>query len=299
MKLRHFLHSLLFVHITVAVCLIPIGAGVLICSMLLLDDTSPLRIASYIAAFYALLVWCLRAPRIIRFFASLKRRSRLISSWGSDVRIRINITLGVGVTFNTAYAALLLGMGIRHRSAWFCTLAAYYVMLAAMRYFLVRHTLRHRPGEHMQRELKYYRACAVIFLIMNIALSAMMLIMIRENGAARHHEITTIAMAAYTFTALTLAAVNVVKYRKYNSPAMSAAKAVSLAAACVSMLTLENTMLSTFGSGSMSPQTRVLFLSLSGGAVSALIIAMAIYMLVKSSNEMKKTEARYGKPQNL
>ncbi len=290
MKAKKIINALLFPHTAIMILLIPLGAGLLTYSMLKLDDTSPVRIGAYVIAFYALLVWCLRAPRIIRFFADFKNGNKYIVKWTRDVHLRINVTLSANVLWNGAYAALQLGTGIYHRSSWFYTLAAYYAMLAVMRFFLVRYTLRHRPGENMRRELKNYRACGVIFLIMNTALSGMMLHMIRENRVMRHHEVTTIAMAAYTFLTLTLAIINVIRYRKYNSPAMSAAKAVSLAAACVSMLTLENTMLTTFDKSNMTPQVRLLFLSLSGGVISAFIIAMAIYMLVESTRKIKESE---------
>ena len=94
-------------------------------------------------------------------------------------------------------------------------------------------------------------------------------------------------MAAYTFGSLTLAVVNVVKYRKYNSPVYSASKAISLASACVSMLTLESTMLTTFNDGSMDLTTRRIMLGASGGVISIFIIAMAIYMIVRGSKKIK------------
>jgi hypothetical protein len=61
-----------------------------------------------------------------------------------------------------------------------------------------------------------------------------------------HHQITTITIAAYTFTSLTLSIINLVKYKKYNSPIYNTAKTISLIAACVSMITLTTTMLTTF-----------------------------------------------------
>jgi len=78
-----------------------------------------------------------------------------------------------------------------------------------------------------------------------------------------------------------------VKYRKFNSPVYSASKAISLAAACVSMLTLESTMLTTFNDGTMDELTRRLFLGLSGGVISVFIIVMAIYMIVQSNKKLK------------
>ena len=92
-------------------------------------------------------------------------------------------------------------------------------------------------------------------------------------------------MAAYTFTSFTLAVVNMVKYRKYNSPVYSASKAISFAAACVSMLTLESTMLTTFGDGTMSMTGRRILLGVSGGVISAFSNAMAIYMIVQGTKK--------------
>ena len=164
-----------------------------------------------------------------------------------------------------------------------------------MRCSLVWHTLRYTPGEQMQQELVRYRTCGWVFLLMNLALSGVMFYRIYENRFVQHHEITTIAMATYTFAMLTVAIVNVVRYRKYNSPVLSSAKAISLAAACVSMLTLESSMLASFNKGTLSQKTIRIFLALSGGAVSAFIVGMAVYMIVQASRKLKSLEVSHGK----
>lgn len=281
--------ALLFPHPAVLALVIPAAAVGLTGAMLYLKDTDPLRIGAYVLAFYALVAGCARVPRVIGRGRQFKRENRYLRRWSQDPRLRANVTLSGNVLWNGAYSALQLGLGIYHRSAWFYSLAAYYGLLAAMRLDLVRHTLRHEPGEKMARELRHYRGCGWVFLGMNLALSGMMFYMIRENRLVRHHEITTIAMAAYTFTTLTMAIVNVIRYRKYNSPALSAGKAISLAAAGVSMLTLESTMLATFGE-EMAAWTRVAFLGLSGGAVAALIVVMAIYMIVEGNRKLQRLE---------
>ena len=124
---------------------------------------------------------------------------------------------------------------------------------------------------------------------MNLALTLMIFFMVYWNRTFIHHEITTIAMATYTFIAFTMAIVNMVRYRKYNSPVFSASKAISLAAACVSMVTLTTTMLTTFGESDKLFFRRIMLGSL-GGAVSAVIIAMAIYMIVRATRTLKKIE---------
>lgn len=282
--------ALLYPHPAVLLLLLPISAVFLVVSMLRRAESDPVRIASYVLAFYTLTLWCVRIPALLRFFHSLKQENRYLRRWLDDPGLRTNVTLSIHVLWNGAYAALQLATGIYHRTVWFYSLAAYYTMLAVMRLFLVRHTLRHRPGEKLRRELLRYRACGWIFLLMNLALSGMMLTMIREERVMHHHEVTTIAMAAYTFTTLTVAIVNVVRYRKYQSPALSASKAISLAAACVSLLTLENTMLTTFRSAQMKPGTRLLFLGFSGGAVSVFLVMMAVYMIRQSSQKLNCME---------
>ena len=282
--------SLLFPPAAVLILLPPISAAGLVYSMLRLEEASPVRIGSYVLAFYALTIFCARIPKLVCVLRNFKNENRYVKRWAGDVRLRTNVTLAGSAFWNAAYGALQLGLGIYHRSAWFYSLAAYYATLALMRGFLVRHTLRRKPGEQMQQELLRYRACGWVFLLTNLALSGMMFYMIYESRVTRHGEIVTITMAAYTFTTLTMAIINVIRYRKFNSPAVSAAKAISLAAACVSMLTLENTMLTTFRSETMTPEKARLFLGLSGGAVSIFIIAMAIYMIVQANRKLKSME---------
>lgn len=287
--------ALLFPHIAILILLLMLAVPLMLYGMLVLGNEHPLTIASYVLAFYTLSIWCIRMPKIIRYWKNFKTENKYARLWLGDVQLRMKVTLTGNVIWNGAYAALQLGLGIYHRSPWFYSLAGYYFCLALMRFFLAKHTVRHKPGEEMRRELAYYRICGWIFLVMNLALSGMMLYMIHENRMVRHHEITTITMAAYTFTSLTMAIINVVRYRRYNSPVFSASKAISLAAACVSMLTLESTMLVTFNNQEMTAQTRTLFLALSGGAVSLFIITMAIYMIVNATGKMNSLETNYGK----
>lgn len=282
--------ALLFPHTVCLIVLLPAAAYALAYSMLSYDENHPFCIAAYVLSAYTLTIWCVRIPEILRFVRSVKAENKYLRRWLGDVRLRVLVTLSGNVLWNSAYAVLQLGLGIYHRSAWFYALAAYYFSLALMRLFLVRHTRRHKPGVQMQQELRHYRTCGWVFLFTNLALSAMIFHMIYENRLVRHHEITTIAMAAYTFTSLTMAIINVVRYRQYNSPVFSASKAISLATACVSLLTLEGTMLTTFADEHMTPRLQQLFLTLSGGAISIFIVIMAIYMILKANQNMKYLE---------
>ncbi len=279
--------AVLFPHMAIMIILIPISTVLLVYSMVFMGTESPVAIVSYVLAFYTLAVWCFKIPYLIRFFKEFKNENKYARRWQDDTRLRVNISLYGALIWNTAYGVFHLGLGFWHHTFWFYSIAAYYIFLAVMRFFLLWHTSRYTPGEKMKEELKKYRACGVIFLFMNLTLGLIIFFMIYWNRTFIHHEITTITMAAYTFTSLTVAIINVVKYRKFNSPVYSASKAISLASACVSMLTLETTMLTTFGDETMTLTQRRIFLGISGGAISAFVIAMAIYMIVKSNKKIK------------
>ena len=277
----------LFPHIAIMIILIPIATVFLVYSMVFVGTESLVAILSYVLAFYTLLVWSMRVSDLIRFFRSFKNENKYARRWLDDAHLRVNTSLYGGLLWNTAYALLQLGMGFWHHTFWFYSLAGYYVILAVMRFFLVRYTTKNKPGEKRRDELIRYRACGIVFLVMNLTLSVMIFFMVYWNRTFEHHEITTIALAAYTFTAFTKAIINIIKYRKYNSPVYSAAKAISLASACVSMLTLEATMLTTFNDGSIDLTGRRILLGCTGAAVSIFIIVMAIYMIVQSTKTLR------------
>ena len=288
--------ALLFPHIVMMIILVPIATVLLVGSMVFVGTESPIAIVSYVVAAYTLTVWCVKIPHLIRFFKNFKNENKYVRIWHDDARLRLSITLYGSLIWNALYGIFQLWLGFYHHTFWFYSLGAYYICLAVMRLFLVKHIRRYAPAEKMVDELKKYRACGVVFLFMNLALALIIFFMIYWNRTFEHHMITAIAMAAYSFTALTAAIVNVIKYRKYNSPVISASKVISFAAALVSMLTLESTMLTAFGQGTMTELERNLMLGATGGVISLLIVSMAIYMITVGTKKLKqlKTEVKNG-----
>jgi len=296
MSIKKIGRALLYPHIVIMILLIPISTVLLVGSMVFVGTDSPIAIISYVLSAYTLTVWCFKIPYLIRFWKTFKNENKFAVKWQEDTRLRVNVSLYFSLVWNALYGIFQLWLGFYHNTFWFYSLGTYYICLAVMRFFLVRHTTRFAPGEKMQSELEKYRACGIIFLVMNVALSLIVFFMVYFNRTFEHHMITTIAMAAYTFTSFALAITSVIKYRKYNSPVFSASKAISLAAALVSMLTLESTMLTTFSDGTMTALEQKWLLGATGGTISLLIVAAAIYMIVVGTKKLKqlKTEVNNG-----
>ena len=289
--------ALLFPHIAIMILLVPLATVLLVGSMVFVGTESVIAYISYVLAAYTLTVWCFKLPYLIKFFKTFKDENKYARRWQDDTRLRVNVSLYGLLAWNALYGIFQLWLGFYHHTFWFYSLGAYYICLGVMRFFLARHTTRYAPGERMQTELKKYRACGIVFLVMNLALALIIFFMVYWSRTFKHHMITAIAMAAYTFAALATAIINVIKYRKYNSPVFSASKAISLAAALVSMLTLESTMLTTFSKGTMTAMEQKIMLGATGGVISALIVATAIYMIVIGTKKLGqlKTEVDNGK----
>ncbi len=90
---------------------------------------------------------------------------------------------------------------------------------------------------------------------------------------------TIYAAATYTFYMLTLAIINVVKFKKLGSPLLSAAKAMNLVSALVSILGLQNALISKFSTG--GAEYRQLMNTLTGTGLYIAVIVISLYMLSK------------------
>lgn len=277
--------KIIYPHIVILLSFVPISFSLLIYSLIYLGTNSIISYISYALSFYSLLIFCFRIPNIINYFKKVKNENKYLKRLFNDVHFRINLSLYGTLIINIIYSIFQLGLGFYHNSFWFYSMAIYYFLIALMRYYLVRHTRNYKPGEELEIELKKYRFCGWILLLMNVSVSIIIFFMIYWKRTFVHHEITTIALAAYTFFTFTLAIINLVKYRKYNSPIYIATKSINLVVSSVSMITLETTMLTTFG-GNDVPLFRTLILSLSGGAVAIFILIMAILIIVKANRAL-------------
>lgn len=282
--------NLIYPHLAIIICLLPISIALLVLALVYLNNTSFIAICSYLLSFYVLLVICFRTPKIIAFFKNFKRNNKYLKIWFSDVNLRINVTLYGTLIWNIAFAIFQLALGFYHKSLLYSSMFFYYVLLGVMRFFLVKHTSKFKAHEQKNVQLKKYIVCGWLLLFMNLALAVIVFLMVYLNQTFYHNMITTIALATYTFTTFTFSIVNLIKYKKYNSPVYSAVKTISLIAGVVSILTLEATMLTTF-KGEQGPHFNQIMLALTGFAVIGFAITMAIIMIVKGNKQLKSKKS--------
>ena len=250
--------------------------------------------ASYAASAYALIVTITGFASVNTAKGGVKklvsdhplmkkfRSTKVGEKFLTDARFRAGVSLYRGFFINLLYIVLKLVSGIVYRSAWFIALAVYYILLAVMRFLLVRRL-------HIQdeiAELRCYRLCGIMLLIMNQALTGIVVFMVQQKKGFAYPGYLIYAMAAYSFYAVTVAVINIVKTRKQKSPILSAAKAINFVAALVSLLSLTTAMLSRFGGEANADFDRTMTAAV-GGAVCTVVIGMAIYMIGRANKNLK------------
>lgn len=275
--------------------LISVPSFTLVIYVLATDTNGPLAYVAYGLSAYAMAITTTGIIRVVRAVRDgidehpLVKKVRAHPVAGRllhDVAFRAEMSIYPSLCVNLFYAAFKLITGIVYGSVWLITLAAYYALLAVMR-FLVLTTARNRDkGASLADEYRRYRLCGILLAPMNLALSGMVLFLVRQEGSYHYPGMLIYVMAMYTFYAVITAAINIVKFRRRGNPTLSAAKAISLTAALVSMLALETAMLSQFG-GEDDALFRQVMLSVSGGAVCAFVLGMAVYMIVHATKQIE------------
>lgn len=292
-KFQKILHRLLHPGAAVVIISVLAGAGLLIYSFVFAEEHSPVTYVSYAVSAYALLVVCVNLAPLLGKANRRVRQNRYVHQYLEDASFQTKVSLYTLLVINLLYAGVNAFSGLYYRSPWFGSLAAYYILLSGMRFSLVRYARRHGFGENKAAQWKRYRLCGLLLTLTNIALAGVVILVIHQNRGFEYAGMLIYIMAAYTFTITVMAIVNLVRYRKYHSPVMSAARVVNLVTALVSMLSLETAMLTQFGSED-SPYFRQAMTGATGGAVCVFVIGMGIYMMIHATRQLKQNNSETG-----
>lgn len=251
----------------------------------------PVAYAVYVLSFYTLSVLCLfcykALPDCVRRARGWLYSTRYGNRFMTDTVFKTTVMLYVGLAVNILYAGAYVLFSFQLHSAWYHIFAVYYAIIAIMRFLLLRFVNKKSIGENPLDEWKRARACAAILTLINLSVSAAVLMILYQGRGMVYEGVFIYVVAAYTFYMTTVSIINMVKYRKYQSPVLSAVKIISLATALVSMLMLETAMLASFGAQTAEETKRALIAG-SGAGISAIILGLSSYMIVKSTREISK-----------
>ncbi|MDE6847643.1 MAG: hypothetical protein K2J99_17985 [Lachnospiraceae bacterium] len=299
-KIKKLLMKIFFVP-PIWTLLISVPSFALVIYALAGENVNPvIAYVSYFLSAYALIITMTGIMGVVRFVRHgidkhpLVRKVLDIPLVGRYLRedmFRAEASLYQGFFINILYAGIKMFSGILYKSVWFVSLSVYYSLLAVMRASLLHFVRKHgSSGEDKAAGLRRYRLCGIILLFMNQALIGIIVLVVSRNSGFEYPGMLIYAMAAYTFYAMTIAVINVVKFRKYGSPVMSAAKVINLTAALVSMLSLETAMITQFGDDE-DILFRQIMTVCTGAGITIIVLGMAVYMIVRSTKQLKQISA--------
>ncbi len=181
------------------------------------------------------------------------QRNRLVRKVRENRRLRTILFAVPGIMSNVIFAVFNAFLGIYSRSAWFGSLAAYYILLSIMRGIVVDQERQlvsiKEPKRRWGRECDVYRRSSVLLILMAVVLAGMVILLEHSIGGKHYPGITIYVAAMFAFYKIIKSTIHVIKVRKNNSPLLSALRRIGHVDACVSILTLQTALLATFGAG--------------------------------------------------
>ena len=281
--------NLLFPQLWLVIILTVISTVTLVTVFVKGWEMNPIAYVVYVVSFYTLLIICLACWKMIPAYCKRVRgkvyANKYANRYLTDAIFKTHVNLYCSLVINLIYVAVNAISGIIYNTYWFGIFAVYYVIMAIMRFLLVRYVNKNQIGRNRLGELKRSRLCAYILMTVNLALSGTVLMMVYFNRGFQYQGFWIYVMAMYTFCITTTAIIDVIKYRRYNSPVMSISKIIKLASALFSMLFLETAMFSQFG-GDTTPEMKRIMIMVTGGGISVIVVTMSVYMIVRTTKEI-------------
>lgn len=191
----------------------------------------------------------------------------------------------ISLIFNILYAVGNCALGFIEPSWWFITVGAYYTVLATTRFYILK-IKRKKQDDNIAFFVK--RVTGVLLVLLSFCIVGVnVLSVITEQGRA-FHEIIMITIATYTFTKITVAIIGMIKAKHTSSSFEKTLRNISLSDACVSIYTMQRSMLVTFD-GMTAGDMRLLNI-LTGTAVWIVALLLGINLIGGKKIDMAKSK---------
>lgn len=206
-----------------------------------------------------------------------------------ELEYRMVLTAAVSFFINLLYALYNGGLGILNKSLWFVTMCAYYTILSTMRFCAVLCSRKQCPSTSADMAYFVMKLSGVLLAVLSFILTGVVYISLSENIAAKYDTVIMITIATYTFYKITMAVMRAVKQKENPSPLLAVLRTIGYADVAVSVLTLQRSMLASFGE--MADTKSHTMNILTGAAVCLFVLSLGIVLTfkgIKLSDRQKK-----------
>lgn len=208
-------------------------------------------------------------------------------------RSRVLFAAAVSLVIDLSCAVYHGALGLVGRSWWFISVCAYYTILAMTRFSAVLCERSGGSAPSLDSEYFVMAVSGVLILLMGVALAGVNYISLKENNAVKYGEIAMIAIAAYTFTKISMAISRAVRHSRSRAnsrgaaPLLAVVRRIGYADVAVAVLTLQRSMLVSFDG--MEEWEAYAFNAITGLAVYLFVSALGVSMLVQGIRTRRRT----------
>lgn len=280
-RIKKILFRLLFLNGWLLIPLVAAAAALLVYVFANGVENSPVAYIAYVLSAYALTAVICRLPDLIKKIKKLLHSNPHSKRYITDTEHRARISLYTGLCIHLVYSLFKLASGVYYGSVWFGSEAVYHLIISLMQFLMVRSEQKNL--QNALKEWKVYRACGVLMLILNLAISAFVVMTVFQNKGYVYSGLIIYATAAYTFYRLIISFVQIGKFRKRSRPVLSASKFLNLSASLMSLFALQTAMLTQFGGESVNTKQLNAF---TGAFVCFSVIYIAVSMIIRSTKEI-------------
>lgn len=170
-------------------------------------------------------------------------------------------------------------------SLWYGAIICYYLLLVFLRSYLIFDNMRKtKKGfsskwEEQIYEIKKYRLCGILFMIVTIILSAMIYLIVNESKVFQHHILIVYIIAGFTLFRIGIAIYNYIKVKRNDRYLIRSLRCINLVTALVSILSFQSIALTNFSQNLNINITN----AITGLIICITIIFLSLFMIITAN----------------
>lgn len=282
-SLLRIIKKLLFPRLWMIIILLGVSVFGLLSILINHNDLTVFAYFLYMISAYTLIVIVIKILGVYLQIKTKIYKNKYIQKYINDKQYRGEIMIYIGLLMNLIYVIFRMTTAYIYQSVWFLSIGFYYFVLCLVRFHLLRKV---KKTLNNKKQLYTYKMTGYLIILLNIAMLGMIIQMMVGNKSYIYPGYIIYVSALYTFYDFINAIINIITYKKFNNPILSASKLLNLTGAMMSVYTLQTAMLSQFSINQQ--QFTDMMNTITGISVIILTFVIALYMIITAQQSINR-----------
>lgn len=282
-SLLRIIKKLLFPRLWMIIILLGVSVFGLLSILINYNDLTVFSYFLYMISAYTLIVIVIKILGVYLQIKTKIYKNKYIQKYINDKQYRGEIMIYIGLLMNLIYVIFRMTTAYIYQSVWFLSIGFYYFVLCLVRFHLLRKV---KKTLNNKKQLYTYKMTGYLIILLNIAMLGMIIQMMVGHKSYIYPGYIIYVSALYTFYDFINAIINIITYKKFNNPILSASKLLNLTGAMMSVYTLQTAMLSQFSINQQ--QFTDMMNTITGISVIILTFVIALYMIITAQQSINR-----------